>query len=417
MNKTAKVVIVFILLFALGISYNMVLTRMRRNTAYSLDAGALTAKRINFIHWGNFPPEVINDFSKKHSGIVVNYQKVDGENYSDTLRTKIACDDDIDVMGIKESDYADFVGKGYLVDLSGKEFLNNYREDVRTALRGLDGEGREYAVAYESYVYGIWYNKILFEKYNLAVPHNYDEFLKVCGVLKKNGTSPLILGARDDWNAGLLYLLGEQSGDSASSGSKASQLPDSGMKQALKDLSTFVDFGYIAKNSINLTYQQAFSEFSRGRAAMMITGDSAVNLVKDDIDLVCDPGVFQLPCKGAGLDDLKVAGSKTDFLTGVFTESKNEKDAEDFIEYLSSPETAQIYLDATMSVPNIKGVETGGLKYNDLWDPLRSKNLISPFSSLLDNNMHRLMNKGAKELIIKSKTYSQIYNELQKAQD
>lgn len=58
------------------------------------------------------------------------------------------------------------------------------------AQRGLF-DGSYYAFPVRRVVMGIFYNKPIFEKYNLEVPTTHDEFIKVCETLQKNGIVPI----------------------------------------------------------------------------------------------------------------------------------------------------------------------------------------------------------------------------------
>ena len=44
-----------------------------------------------------------------------------------------------------------------------------------------------------------FYNKEIFEKYDLEVPMNWEDYLDVCEVLKNNSVVPQIQGAKDLW--------------------------------------------------------------------------------------------------------------------------------------------------------------------------------------------------------------------------
>lgn len=422
MKRLIVFVFLAISLFGVFITYEMFVKKSVNTFKDEFVAIPEDAKKVYFIHWSSFPKEIFNRFNEKNPNISVVFEHFDEDYYPTLQKTRIASGNNVDVMGVMEADYEEYAGRGYLVDLSEEYFLNNYRQDVRDAVRNLVRNKKEYAIAYRSSVYGIWYNKILFSKYNIPVPENYKDFLQVCGRFKQNGISPLILGARDDWAGSYIYFLRflnlmekDRSFPQNLENGKV-KWTDPEVISAFKEISDFIAEGYLAEGSINLTYHQAFSEFTKGHAAMIITGDWSLNLTKGDTEKVCDPGVFPIPFNNEGKTK-QVAGNKAGFLTGIFSESKHISEAKLLIEYLSTPEAAQIYSDITMSVPTIKRVDISSLKFNILWEPLRSMELISPGLTEMDHEMRKQFNKSSKDMIINSKNYLQILKELQALQD
>ncbi|MDO4458752.1 MAG: 5'-nucleotidase C-terminal domain-containing protein [Clostridia bacterium] len=79
----------------------------------------------------------------------------------------------------------------YFYDLSKEGFVNNY---YLQALQSCTAEdGKLYYIPGPSYVYGIIYDRTMFEELGLEVPHNYTEFtelIKTVDAMKLTGTEP-----------------------------------------------------------------------------------------------------------------------------------------------------------------------------------------------------------------------------------
>jgi ABC-type glycerol-3-phosphate transport system substrate-binding protein len=71
----------------------------------------------------------------------------------------------------------------YLLDLAGEDFVNNYYMSVVDSC--IDGDGRLYYLPGPSDVYGIVYDKTLFDENGWEVPHSYSEFVKLLKKIKK----------------------------------------------------------------------------------------------------------------------------------------------------------------------------------------------------------------------------------------
>lgn len=420
-----KVIMILFFIFALINTFtflNLESWNFIFNTKSKMENTQAVPLKIHFMSWEYFPAEVLNKFSQRYPGIEVDFEQIDKENYPRMLNGTIASGEDIDIFAVMENDYDKLVKKGVLLDLSKSSFLGNYNTDARASLRSMSDESGEYAVAYKSYIYGIWYNKILFDNYNLQVPRNYSDFLNVCSVLKKNGISPMILGARDNWAGYYIYFLrlfnaiGNSNQLAYDLRNGNIKWTDNDMAQVFKDTESFINNGYLNEDSINLTSQQAFSEFANGKAAMTITPDWAINMSSENLENICEPGVFSIPY-GCNSDKINVPGNKAGFLIGVYSGSKKTKEAIQFLDFISQSNIAEIYSENTLSATNVKGTNPGILKYYDLWEPIRNNDIISPGINLVSFGMQKKLNETVKELITNTKDYRQVQEELQAAQN
>lgn len=378
---------------------------------------------IHFINWEYFPQKLFDDFSIKYPNIKVEFEQYGINQYSNLQKTRILSSKDIDVMGIMNRDYSNFVDKGYLEDITNEEFLNNYNQESIVDLVNITTNSNNvFAVPFKSKIYGVWYNKILFDKYNLKVPKNYDDFLDVCETFQSKGINPMVLGCRDKNVSSYIYYISiwdilnkdPQWFEKLKSGEVKWTNKD--MLDIFKKIDKFIKKGYLSKKSISLTYQQAFSSFVNGQAAMCIMDDSSINMYEPNIEKSCDLGVFPIPYIKLG-ESIKVPGVKASSLIGIFSESKYKREAKLLLTYLSDVKTAQLYSDETLSNCNIDGISTINLKNDELWQPLRGLSLIPPMTSALDSDVEEELNLGANQLIIGSKSIGELLNEIQKVQE
>lgn len=61
--------------------------------------------------------------------------------------------------------------------------------------------GKKYLIPITQHYTAFFYNKKVFEKYGLTPPETWEEFIRVCDKLKKNGVTPIALGAKTKWPA------------------------------------------------------------------------------------------------------------------------------------------------------------------------------------------------------------------------
>lgn len=72
----------------------------------------------------------------------------------------------------------------YLIDLSGKSYLQNY---YLSALQSSESDNGIYYLPGPSNIYGIVYNKDMFDQHGWEVPKNLDEFITLCATIEETG--------------------------------------------------------------------------------------------------------------------------------------------------------------------------------------------------------------------------------------
>ncbi len=369
--------------------YNLFINTTNKELNKNFMGEIRNIKDIYVIGWEDFPHEIIDKFNKEYPYIKINYEKTDKQNYSNLLKAKIASKGQVDIMSIMPNDYKYFIDKGYLMDISKEAYLDHYIPKIREEVKELSGLDKEYVVCYKSYVYGVWYNKTLFEKWQIDIPSNYNEFLDVCKKIKKQGVSPLVLGVRDNWYSNYIYLLrlpqidekNREWMDKSKRVSLGFENPE--VKSIRQDIEKFIKEDNLMPDSKYLTYYQAFYEFSRGKAAMMIADDDSLGLVTSNMEKVMEPGVFPLPYNTQGVTTKTPKNSQA-LMMGIFSHSEHTEEAKIFLAYLSRPEIAQMYCDLMAFPPNIKGVNSRNIKYNYLWETIRDM----PETELSIDNLH-----------------------------
>ena len=375
------------------------------------------AVTVNFIHWSNFPKKIFSSFNEKYPNIKIEFEQFGRQHFPEVQRARMSSGESVDLMGVMENDYESFIRNGYLVNLTEKDYIYKYRQGALDDIAGLRQDKKIFAVPYKSWVLGIWYNKILFNKYRLEVPNHYKEFMEVCRVLKANGVNPLVLGCKDEWVSSYIYYIriwnsaGYNRNWFRKLNSGELRWTDPLILKDMEDVEGFINNEYLLKDSISLTYHQAFSEFVRGQAAMCLMGDWSLDMIEPGIEKVCDLGVFPIPYNDENIAKM-VPGTNAGFLIGIFAGSAKKNEAELLLEYLSQPEVAQVYADETRSSSNIVGVDYKRLKYNELWEPLRMSEYMTPLTVVLPRNVQNKLNKSAKEFLIGIKTPHQILEEL-----
>jgi raffinose/stachyose/melibiose transport system substrate-binding protein len=121
----------------------------------------------------------------------------------------------------------------------------------------------------------LWYNKALFDKYDVKVPETYDELLAAVKVFKKNNVVTIAKGAKDTFSTwaflGMLTHYGFfDKLDGIQAGTEKFDNPD--FLKFFNKIDELRVNGAFPENVSTLSYFQAVEMFTSGKAAMLDAG-------------------------------------------------------------------------------------------------------------------------------------------------
>lgn len=140
--------------------------------------------------WLSVVENTISEFEKINQNIEIEL-KFDKSNglYEEYIRRLAATGKLGDIIEVKQND---FLKAGYMSELPDS-LTDNMKNTYKV-------NGKVYGVSYHISTIGIIYNKQIFRMLGLDEPLNYDEFMDICKVLKRNGYTPLAVGGGDEWH-------------------------------------------------------------------------------------------------------------------------------------------------------------------------------------------------------------------------
>lgn len=116
-----------------------------------------------------------------------SYYAEEGLSYRQLLEKRLGSSAPDDLYIINAEDVLEFEKKGYWMDLSGMDFVDNLTE---AALYQSTYNGKVFSIPLSFTGFGFWWNVDLLKEYGLTIPQNLEEFLNVCEQLKTNGILP-----------------------------------------------------------------------------------------------------------------------------------------------------------------------------------------------------------------------------------
>jgi raffinose/stachyose/melibiose transport system substrate-binding protein len=288
--------------------------------------------------------KIIPAFEAKNPDIKVKFQPTAPREYDAALRAKLDGGTAGDLITCRPFDAAlQLYQNGKLENLSGMAELKNF-PDFALAAWSTDDGSATFCVPMASVIHGFMYNKDIFAELGLEVPTTEAEFFAVLDKIKENGSYvPLAMGTVDQWEAATMgytnigpnYWQGEE-GRKALVEGKA-KLTDPAYVQPFEEIAKWKP--YLGDGFEAQTYPDSQNLFTLGRAAVYPTGSWEISPFGKDAGF--EMGAFKPPVPNAG--DKCYISDHVDIGMGVNAASPNKEAARKFVEWVGSPEFAELY--------------------------------------------------------------------------
>jgi alpha-glucoside transport system substrate-binding protein len=291
---------------------------------------------------------VLDGFKKEYPNVNVKYRPV-GDEIPTVLSTAVTGGNPPDLAAVPQPGLVrDFVDKGALkpIDFADDTLKENFSQgtiDVST----IDNKtyGLFFKAANKSTV---WYNVPLFEQAGVKPPEDFDAFLEAAKTLKASGTKAYSLGASDGWTLTDMFenIYLRQAGGEKYDQLAEHKIPwtDQSVKDALTTMAKIVgDTGNIAGGVSGALQADFPTSVTRAfkpdpDAAQVIEGDFVESEIESSTKAKPETGfnVFDFP---------SIDGSKPSVVGGGDTiiMFKDSPAAQGLIEYLATPEAAEIW--------------------------------------------------------------------------
>jgi raffinose/stachyose/melibiose transport system substrate-binding protein len=368
----------------------------------------------------NYPQVLIDKFQSQNPNIRVIAQigTTTTEEYLNDQKLRFLAGNNIDVTTIRAESRRDYVNAGYLVELTGQEFLKNFTESALDAVRV---DGKVFSAPSALNVAGVYYNKDIFSRLNLGEPANWDEFLDVCEKLKANHIIPFGNGWKDVWPVSfdifpfMHRLVVEDPGAFGRVDRGELKYTDPLFVNTFRDLSNFFKKGYIAPDVLGLSDDAAITLFRQQKTALLIQGEFTMISLSGDNTPAFEIGVFRIPYNRPGEENVVPVTIYSS--EAVASSSKHPKEAIKFVEYLSSSEGAALVAENLSAFSPVIGAPVDFNPLVGLWKPLLAGKSADYYHSLQDSGAQAEMLKGIQLLFQNQISPEDLGQIVQDAQD
>nr|WP_236016199.1 ABC transporter substrate-binding protein [Brucella endophytica] len=307
---------------------------------------------LNIESWRNddlpiWQEKLIPAFEAKNPGIKLKFNPSAPTEYDAALGAKLDAGSAGDIITCRPFDKSlALFQKGQLASLNDLPGIDKFSPVAKSAWITDDGKDT-FCVPVASVIHGFIYNQEAFDKLGLKVPQTEDEFFAVLDAFKKDGNYiPMAMGTKDLWEAATMgyqnigpnYWKGEEGRKALIEGKE--KLTDPQWVEPFKTLARWKD--YLGDGFEAQTYPDSQNLFTLGRAAIYPAGSWEISTFNTQAQFKM--GAFPPPVKNAG--DTCYISDHTDLGIGMNAKTKNPEAAKKFLEWVASPEFAEIYANA-----------------------------------------------------------------------
>lgn len=357
---------------------------------------------INFMHlWpagssaqqNKLVNDIITEYQNEHPNVTVKQEILENEQYKNKLKVISASNQLPDVGVTWAAGFLEPYAKGNLFAplddlLSGD--LNGQFVSGTTEAYAFDN--KTYALPIELNISPIYYNKAIFEKYNLEIPQTYDQFLQVVQTLTENGVAPIALGNKDRWTGSLWYMyMADRLGGAdtlKNAINRTGTFEDPSLVQGAAEIQKLVDMNAFNKGFNGLSNDEGKSEFMNEQAAMYMMGTWELPNFTTNPDIPQEfkdkVGFFKFPSIEGGKGDSNswVGGPGVGLF--VAENSKVKDEAKAFVNYFVQKWGEKSVVDAGV-IPATK-VDTAKVElpqlYIDLLNELNNASNLTLFADV-----------------------------------
>ena len=282
--------------------------------------------------------DIVAKFQAANPDIEVVLNTTEHEAFKTAIRTILAADKGPDVATwFAGNRMAGFVSDGLFANISDVWASEGWDSSMASTMPSVTFNGKQYAVPYSYYQWGIYYRKDIYEANGISIPKTYDEFLDNCKKLKAKGIASVAIGTKYLWTAagwfdyinmrtnGLDYHINLMLGKT--------KYTDQGVVNTFKNWAKAIDAGCFMDDHQNYSWQEAQPPLINGEAASYLIGNFIVNNLPEETQAQLD--FYQFPPIDPSLELGEDAPTEIIFMPA---NAQNVENGKKFMAFFAQPE-------------------------------------------------------------------------------
>ncbi len=389
--------------FAITMIFGLALTGCSSSSSGGADEGSsggdVTVKLMHLWPSGSSKQhnmivnEIAAEYEEANPGVKIEQEILSNEQYKEKLKVLSASNELPDVGMTWAAGFLDPYVKGNkfapLDDILDGGLKDSFISGTTEAY-AIDG--KTYGLPLELNIAPVYYNKKIFEKYNLEVPETHEEFKHVVKTLADNGVTPITLGNKDRWTGSLWYMyLADRLGGPetlTNAINRSGSFEDPALIKAAEEIQNLVGMDAFVKGFNGLSNDEAKGPFMNEQAAMYLMGSWELPNYTTNEDVPQEfrdsIGFFKFPTVEGGKGDINsfVGGPGVGLFVSESSEVKEE--AKKFVAFFVQKWGERSVTDAGV-IPATK-VDTASVDlpqmYIDVLDELNAASNITLYADV-----------------------------------
>ncbi|WP_159888492.1 ABC transporter substrate-binding protein [Paenibacillus puerhi] len=308
--------------------------------------------------------DFISNYEAK-SGNRVDVQLFPATEFENMLKVRMMSNEGPDLFVTDDIAMSQFqVSKAWFEDLSEEPWTSRLSEGGKKIIQWNDGKITGLPITNPGGM-GILYNKAIFKKLGLEVPVTWDEFLKVCDMIKQAGIVPVNIQLANGSEFGTTHMMHQLFTNAELNRGKEADRFWQEMnthkinvtevkeyEQSLNQMVQLKEKGYINEDFISNTFEMTQEKLGTGKVAMHPAGDFILEpLLKKYPDM--DLGFFSMPFGNTPGAISLYAGVGI----SVNTKAAHKEEALELIRLFASKEEQELYLQKSPGISVFSDVD------------------------------------------------------------
>ena len=282
--------------------------------------------------------DIVAKFQAANPDIEVQLNTTEHEAFKTAVRTILAADKGPDVATwFAGNRMAGFVEDGLFLDISDVWSQEGWANTMSSTMPSVSFGGKQYAVPYSYYQWGVYYRKDVYEANGISIPNTYDEFLDNCKKLSAKGVASVAIGTKYLWTAagwfdyinlrtnGLDYHIDLMLGKT--------KYTDEGVVNTFKNWAKAIEAGCFMDDHQNYSWQEAQAPLINGEAASYLIGNFIVANLPEETQNQLD--FYQFPPIDPNLELGEDAPTEIIFMP---SNAQNVENGKKFLAFYAQPE-------------------------------------------------------------------------------
>ncbi|WP_347548530.1 extracellular solute-binding protein [Pseudalkalibacillus hwajinpoensis] len=329
--------------------------------------------------------EAIQRFEEEHPDVKVNLVRQENDPYKTKLAVAMGGGNPPDVFHSWGGGWLKkFVDAGQVKEITGEVDPDHYLE---AALAPSIYDEKIYGVPLSIAFVPVWYNKEIFEKYDLEEPETYEELLGIVETLTANDVIPFALANQSKWPGSfyMMYLAERIGGPDLFNEAferSGRGFDDEAYLEAAKKIQELVKMNAFPEgvNGMNYDTGQSRQLLYTNKAAMEVMGTWTIGTIREELPEFEEKlGFFMFPSLSGGEGTRKHLVGGVSPVFSVAEKSPNQELAVELVKELTSVETAEKFANTDGSIAAVKGVKYEDDYVKGISDLLAKSEYLQPY--------------------------------------